>query len=127
MRVAVVGAGIAGLSAARELRARGHAASVDEQQRVPGGRHPTRKTAGIELPRCQAGASLTFDYAAQYFTARDDRFSAVVAEWLRDRVVAQWTGRIVSFDAEGWEDISPSAKAMGDREATVRYVGTPGM
>src|SRR5688500_12547433 len=118
MRVAVVGAGIAGLSAARELRARGHDVSVYEKQRVPGGRNATRKPAGIELPRGLAGASLTFDYGAQYFTARDDRFSAVVAEWLRDRVVAQWTGRIVSFDAEGWEDVE---------ESTARYVGTPGM
>jgi renalase len=118
MRVAVVGAGIAGLSAARELRSRGHDVSVYEKQRVPGGRNATRKPAGIELPRGLAGASLTFDYGAQYFTARDDRFSAVVAEWLRDRVVAQWTGRIVSFDAEGWEDVE---------ESTARYVGTPGM
>ena len=127
MRVAVVGAGIAGLSAARDLQARGHDVSVYEKQRVPGGRNATRKPAGVELPRGLAGASLTFDYGAQYFTARDDRFSAVVAEWLRDRIVAQWTGRIVSFDAEGWEDVSPSAKATGDKEVTHRYVGTPGM
>ena len=118
MKIAVVGAGIAGLSAARALRARGHEVIVYEKQRVPGGRNATRKPAGIELPRGLAGASLTFDYGAQYLTARDDRFSAVVAEWLRDRVAAQWSARIVSFDAEGWEDVE---------ESTARYVGTPGM
>lgn len=118
MRVAVVGAGFAGLSAARALRTRGHEVSVYEKQRVPGGRNATRKPAGIELPRGLSGASLSFDHGAQYFTARDDRFSAVVAEWLRDRVAAQWSGRIVSFDAEGWEDVEDSIN---------RYVGTPGM
>jgi predicted NAD/FAD-dependent oxidoreductase len=126
MHVAVVGAGIAGLSAARALKAGGHEVIVYEKQRVPGGRNATRKPAGVELPRGLAGASLGFDHGAQYFTARDDRFSAVVAEWLRDRVVAQWSGRIVSFDAEGWEDVSP-ANAAGDKDANVRYVGTPGM
>jgi predicted NAD/FAD-dependent oxidoreductase len=118
MTIAVVGAGVAGLSAARALCARGHDVIVYEKQRVPGGRNATRKPAGIELPRGLAGASLAFDHGAQYFTARDDRFSAVVAEWLRDRVAAQWSARIVSFDAEGWEDVE---------ESTDRYVGTPGM
>lgn len=118
MRIAVVGAGVAGLSAARALRARGHDVIVCERQRVPGGRNATRKPAGVELPRGLSGASLSFDHGAQYFTARDDRFAAVVADWLRDRVAAQWTPRIVSFDAEGWEDVA---------ESTDRYVGTPGM
>ena len=118
MKIAVVGAGVAGLSAARALRAGGHEVIVYEKQPVPGGRNATRKPAGIELPRGLSGASLSFDHGAQYFTARDDRFSAVVAEWLRDRVAALWTSRIVSFDAEGWEDVA---------ETTDRYVGTPGM
>ena len=118
MRIAVVGAGIAGLSAARALQDRGHDVVVHEKQRVPGGRNATRHAAGVEMPRGLAGASLSFDHGAQYFTARDDRFSAVVAEWLRDRIVAQWSGRIVSFDAEGWEDVE---------DTTHRYVGTPGM
>ncbi len=118
MKIAVVGAGIAGLSAARALSARGHDVGVYEKQRVPGGRNATRKPAGVELPRAVSGASLSFDHGAQYFTARDDRFSAIVAGWLRDRVAAQWSARIVSFDAEGWEDVD---------ESTNRYVGTPGM
>ncbi len=33
-------------------------------------------------------------------------------------MIAKWTGRIVSFDGEGWEDVA---------EGTARYVGTPGM
>jgi len=61
---------------------------------------------------------LAFDHGAQYFTVRDQRFSELAAEWERDRAIAKWTGRIVSFDGEGWEDVNDS---------TARYVGTPGM
>ena len=118
MNIAVIGAGIAGLSAARAVRALGHDVILFERLRGPGGRVATRRLTGIEMPRALSGASLEFDHGAQYFTVRDDRFSATVAEWLRDRVVAKWTGRIVSFDDEGWDALA---------QETDRYVGTPGM
>ncbi|MGH9221562.1 MAG: NAD(P)/FAD-dependent oxidoreductase [Vicinamibacterales bacterium] len=118
LSIAVVGAGISGLSAARALKAAGHDVIVFEKSRGPGGRVATREYRGIEMPRSLAGATLAFDHGAQYFTVRDDRFSIVVAEWLRDRVAAKWTGRVVTFDGEGWEDVD---------ESTERYVGTPGM
>jgi renalase len=128
MRVGVVGAGIAGLSAARTLKTAGQDVAVFEKSRGPGGRVATREIRGIEMPRGLAGAALAFDHGAQYFTVRDDRFSAMAAEWQRDRVVAKWTGRVVTFDDEGWEDVedSPYAKASGDKK-TDRYVGTPAM
>ena len=118
LRVAIVGAGIAGLSAARALQDRGHDVAVFERSSVAGGRAGTRTIRAIEMPRSLSGATLAFDHGAQYFTVRDDRFSEMAAEWERDRVIARWTGRIVSFDGEGWEDVE---------EGTARYVGTPGM
>jgi renalase len=117
MRVGVVGAGIAGLAAARALVDRGHTVKVFERGRVAGGRVATRVLEAIELPRGLSG-EVAFDHGAQYFTVRDQRFSELAAEWERDRVIAKWTGRIVSFDGEGWEDVDAS---------TNRYVGTPGM
>jgi predicted NAD/FAD-dependent oxidoreductase len=118
MRIAVVGAGIAGLSAARALADRGHQVVVHERSSMVGGRAGTRQIRAVEMPRGLAGASLAFDYGAQYFTVRDERFSAAAAEWERDRVIARWTGRIVVFDGEGWEDVD---------DDTARYVGIPGM
>jgi predicted NAD/FAD-dependent oxidoreductase len=117
MRICVVGAGIAGLSAAHALVGRGHNVKVFERARVAGGRVATRILEAIELPRGLSG-EVAFDHGAQYFTVRDQRFSERAAEWERDRVIAKWTGRIVSFDGEGWEDVG---------ESTRRYVGTPGM
>jgi hypothetical protein len=128
MKIAIVGAGIAGLSAARALVDRGHDVIVFEKGRGPGGRVATSRLRGIEMPRGFAGSTLAFDHGAQYFTVRDSRFASLVAQWERDRVAAPWNGRIVTFDAEGWDDLeaSPTAKASGDK-GTVRYVGTPGM
>jgi renalase len=118
MRAVVVGAGVAGLSAAAELSRRGHDVVVFERGRGPGGRAATRRVDGIEMPKAARGATLAFDYGAQYFTVRDPRFQSIVNSWLRDRIVAPWDGRIVSFDSEGWEDVTT---------ATSRYVGLPGM
>lgn len=117
MKIAVVGAGIAGLAAARALRDRRHAVRVFERAPIPGGRCATRVITAIELPRGLSG-EVAFDHGAQYFTVRDDRFSEIAAEWERDKVIGKWTGRIVSFDGEGWEDVE---------QGTNRYVGTPGM
>src|SRR5262245_4615568 len=116
MRIAVVGAGISGLAAARALTDHRHTVKVFERARVPGGRVATRVIAAIELPRGLSG-EVAFDHGAQYFTVRDERFSELAAEWERDKVIAKWTGRVVSFDGEGWED---------DKDVS-RYVGTPGM
>src|SRR5215212_9059117 len=117
MTVAIVGAGIAGLSAARALVDRGHTVRVFERGKVAGGRVATRTLGAIELPRALSG-EVAFDHGAQYFTVRDQRFSELAAEWERDKIISKWTGRIVSFDGEGWEDLET---------ATNRYVGTPGM
>ena len=118
MKIAIIGAGIAGLSAARALAGHNHQVVVFERSSMAGGRAGTRQVRSVEMPRGLAGAILAFDHGAQYFTVRDDRFSEVAAEWERDRVIAKWTGRIVSFDGEGWEDVD---------DGMARYVGIPGM
>lgn len=118
MRIGIVGAGVAGLSAARALQDQGHGVVVFERSHRPGGRVATRRPDAVEMPRGLAGATLAFDHGAQYFTARDPRFKAIVDRWEADRIAAKWTGRIVTFDDEGWEDVEAG---------TDRYAGTPDM
>lgn len=106
-RIAVLGAGLAGLSAARALRDHGHEVVVFDKGRGPGGRISTRRAAGF-----------AFDHGAQYFTARDPRFVEAVASWCARGVVAPWNARLTVL-GEG-----ASGAVRGD---DVRYVGVPGM
>lgn len=79
MRVIVVGAGIAGLTAARTLVGAGHDVRLVDKGRGPGGRMATRRLG-----------SATVDHGAQFFTARSDEFAAFVAPWLADGLVYEW-------------------------------------
>lgn len=63
--IAVVGAGIAGLSCARELVSSGHSATIFEKSRSLGGRCASRLWRDHVV-----------DHGAQYFTVRDDTFLA---------------------------------------------------
>ncbi|QDU69195.1 protoporphyrinogen oxidase [Planctomycetes bacterium Pla86] len=105
--MAVIGAGIAGLAAARSLSRAGLSVVVFDKGRGPGGRTSTRRAEPV-----------SFDHGAQYFTARDERFRAAVATWTEAGLVAPWKGRIATLGSAG------SASTSGSVE---RLVGVPGM
>ncbi len=67
-KIAVIGAGIAGLACARTLVQAGHQVTVLERASTVGGR----------MASCDSPFG-TFDYGAQYFTVRDARFQQVLA------------------------------------------------
>lgn len=79
MKVAIVGAGIAGLSAASRLREAGVDCTVFEKSRGLGGRMATRRVDALQ-----------FDHGAQYFTARGASFQSRLAQWQSQGVVAEW-------------------------------------
>jgi renalase len=78
--VLVIGAGIAGLTAARELRAAGRRVLVLEKSRGLGGRAATRRWNGFPV-----------DHGAQFFTARSPDFLAQVGEWMTREVCFEWS------------------------------------
>lgn len=78
-RIAIIGAGLSGLSTANALAAYGHGVRVFDKARGPGGRLASR--------RSPEGA---VDLGAPCFTARSDAFKASVAQWLEAGVVAPW-------------------------------------
>ena len=82
-RVAIVGAGISGLSCAAELQAAGYDVTLFDKGRGPGGRMSSRR---FSTPLGEAIA----DHGAQYFTARDPAFVAQVQEWESAGIVAPW-------------------------------------
>lgn len=116
-RVAVVGAGLAGLVCARELARRGVEVVVVDKGRGAGGRLATRRRGGP-----------AFDHGAQYFTARGPRFADQVESWIADGTAARWEPRLVALDRGRVRAVEASS-ATGDAqpEGATRYVGTPGM
>ena len=72
-RIAILGAGLAGLACARTLAAAGVAVTLFDKGRAAGGRLATRRAEA-------AGRRLQWDHGAQYLTARGADFAAVLAE-----------------------------------------------
>jgi len=105
--IAIIGTGIAGLSAAQALHAAGHSVHLFDKSRGSGGRMSSK--------RSDAGS---LDMGAQYFTARDRRFVDAVQQWQAKGCAAEWTPLLYnSHDGR----LSPSP------DEQVRWVGKPGM
>lgn len=82
-RVAIVGAGLAGLACASLLGEAGLHVQLFDKARGPGGRMSTRR---LDTPLGQ----VSFDHGAQYFTARDASFRSRVERWAAEGIVAPW-------------------------------------
>jgi renalase len=82
-RVAIIGAGIAGLSCADALSEQGWSVTLFDKGRKAGGRMASRR---LETPQGEAA----FDFGAQYFTVRDTGFSAEVARWAEAGLAVRW-------------------------------------
>ena len=107
LKTVVIGAGIAGLTAARALRRAGENVLVLEKSRGLGGRAATRRLHGHRL-----------DHGAQYFTVRDERFQTQVEQWLDEGQLKVWSEGFHTLKDEGLE--APS-------DGHPRYVFPAGM
>lgn len=101
----VVGAGLSGLIAARELQKNGISTAIVDKGPSVGGRLATRRIAG--------GVA---DHGAQFFTARTNIFKAEIEEWLSEDLVRIW--------GYGWSDGSLK-RTVSDGHP--RYVTNGGM
>lgn len=102
--VVIVGAGIAGLMAARRLVTSGARVVLVDKGRGVGGRLATR--------RIGSGRA---DHGAQFFTARSEAFQRLVDEWLSLGLIFEWS--------RGWSDGSLVADPP---DGFPRYAATEG-
>ena len=100
----VVGAGMSGLLAARELQDNGWRVVVLDKGCGVGGRMATRRVG-----------EGNFDHGAQFFTVRGGRFGGLVESWMFAGVVKEWARGFVDANGERAEDGHP------------RYRGSEGM
>ena len=102
--VLVVGAGLAGLMAARSLKEQGKRVLLLDKGRSVGGRMATQRIGD--------GAA---DQGAQFFTVREPEFGMLVTRWLAEGSVFEWS--------RGWSDGSLAIT----RDGHPRYAARDGM
>lgn len=103
--IAVIGAGIAGLSCALTLAQAGCTVTVFEQAAKPGGRLAAKEFDGYQ-----------FDCGAQYFTVRSDMFRKQVEQWQDQWLVDEWQAWLVDLE---------QVDALSHNDDVKRYIGRP--
>ena len=113
--IAIIGAGISGLIAARTLQDHGVTVTVFDKGRGVGGRMSARRT--------EAGGS--FDHGAQYFTARDPRFARYVDSWIEQGLVARWPDEAIGTDQK--IVVIKGGSVQSESSSQDRFVAVPAM
>lgn len=102
--VAIIGAGIAGLSCAQQLDSSGYAVTLFEKSARLCGRSATRIRGDHQ-----------FDHGAQYFTARHDPFTTFVERGLSEGLIGVWKPRSFTGDSDvSWFVGTPGMSSLGD-------------
>lgn len=104
--VAIIGAGMSGVTLARRLRDQGANVTLFEKGRGIGGRMSTRRTHSVQ-----------YDHGAQFFTVRTPAFSTFLSSY--EDYFDEWTARVVT--------LSPLGKPYGRPWFEPHYVCTPTM
>lgn len=112
-KIAIVGAGLSGLVAARRLAAHAEV-SIFEKSRGVGGRMATRKCE-------RAGIAMQFDHGAQFFTARTPAFQEFLAPLIKRGAIGVWNAKFSELNR------STIQNSWRWDEAKPHYVGIPGM
>ena len=87
MKIAIIGAGISGLTCAHEAKSAGHEVLVFDKGRGPGGRCSTRRT---ETDKGQ----VHFDHGAVGFQPRSFEIQKTAETWLEQGWIAEWRPRM---------------------------------
>lgn len=107
MHIAVIGAGLSGLTCARQLQIQGHSVTVYEKSREVSGRMSTRQT--------EFGG---FDYGAQYLIASSADFRKQLGVWKKAGVIIDWNADLVQLNQGVRKPAGRSQK---------RFIPVPGM
>lgn len=107
----VVGAGISGLAAAHRLSAAGWRVVVMDEGSEVGGRMATRRIGNG-----------TFDYGAQFFTVRSERFEELVVGWLDAGVIEEWTRGFADAEGRHNDDGYPRYRGSEGMTSVPRYL-----
>ncbi len=111
-RIAIIGAGLAGLAAARHLKENGLSPVVFEAGRRPGGRFCTHKQYGRQ-----------FDHGAQYLTPHSRRSAVLFSQWRKADWIRPWPAIALELperkkvDTSSWHVSLPSQVSLAEHLA----------
>ncbi|WP_036487632.1 NAD(P)/FAD-dependent oxidoreductase [Myxosarcina sp. GI1] len=106
--VAIVGAGMAGLTCARQLQQQGYRVIVLEKSRGVGGRVTTRRV----------GDRLTIDRGLPWLEVQGEQTQKLIEQLQQEAIIEPWNGRVYRLNRQG--KIQPT-------EAKNRYVAPQGI
>jgi hypothetical protein len=110
----IIGAGMAGLTAARALQSNGCKAAVFDKGRGAGGRLATRWSEN------EAGERAFYDHGAQFFTVRDAAFQTQVDDWLARGLVKEWARGFAGASGQPQHDGHPRYCAVNGMNSLAR-------
>ena len=110
--IIIIGAGLSGLSCARELKTHNIDATIIDKGRGVGGRMATRRLENN-------GETATFDHGAQFFTARDEKFQNMVRDWCDSGLAREWF--------RGQNKAHLNGKVESETDGHPRFCATRGM
>lgn len=84
-RIAIIGAGLAGLACATELRKHGYAPRVFDRGRQPGGRVSSRST------QVDHNLTVQYDHGAPMFHAHSNSFQSQAQIWVEEGIASWWS------------------------------------
>ncbi|MCH8567338.1 MAG: FAD-dependent oxidoreductase [Balneolales bacterium] len=113
MLIGIIGAGLAGLTAARELAKAGHETIVFEKSRGYGGRLSTRYSPD--------NSNVRYDHGAPFISGKDPRFMKLISELEAKNVVKLWCDRFSFHDGDILHNEHPN------RPVTPIYAAENGM
>lgn len=107
----IVGAGLSGLLAASTLQPEGWDVTVLDKGRDVGGRMATRRIG-----------TGNFDYGAQFFTVRGERFARLLEDWLGAGVATEWTRGFADSEGRPNEDGYPRYRGAEGMTSIPKYI-----
>ena len=107
----IVGAGLSGLLAASTLQREGWDVTVLDKGRDVGGRMATRRIG-----------TGNFDYGAQFFTVRGERFAGLLEDWLGAGVATEWTRGFADSEGRPNEDGYPRYRGAEGMTSIPKYI-----
>jgi renalase len=132
-KVAIIGAGLAGVTAAMRLEKNGVDVTLFEKSRGVSGRMSTRRNPLNDTKNTSTEDVLwQYDHGAQYFIANDATFRAEVSRWQSLGIAAPWSPTIAVLGTLGHSQLiaMPGGETVRDGSqamAFTRWVGTPRM